>query len=338
MNDPKGKSAFEGSQVGLRRMLAPLLRFKSERPDDPGDGSASDNGSLSSDQDPDIRLSVDGDVGHGAGGFSGKTIYTIIESDIVPRLLMAHSSDTRSDRKGPFILNGSTIDEPCIEAAMVATFAELPLTMEAAELAGIVDQLLDSGIPVEAVCVDLLAPTARHLGEMWERDECDFVDVTMGLWRLQEVMREIGSRHPSMPQKAGPNGRMSAIFSPIPGDDHSFGALMIDQVFTRGGWASEAIPQPERRELLNAVSRRPFDLIGLTITRDCPVAVLRKLIKALRKVSANPQVAIIVGGRFVESDPSIVAEIGADGTGADARAALSVAERLVASTPEYQRG
>ena len=45
--------------------------------------------------------------------------------------------------------------------------------------------------------VDLLAPAARLLGEYWEDDRCDFVDVTMGLWRLQEVVHEIAARAPA---------------------------------------------------------------------------------------------------------------------------------------------
>ena len=313
MVQPSEKNIMGAAPAGLRRMLEPLRRI----------------GTTGRTRPPDC----DSTAGTGAA------LHTIIESDIVPRLLMAHSGEIppgeaaliAEQRAAP----GShpAVTQATVTEATVSRFALLPLNLEAGRLTQEVDRLLEAGVAVESIYIDLLAPTARLLGEMWERDECDFVEVTMGLWRLQEVMREIGSRYPSLRQKSGPPGRMSALFAPLPGDDHSFGALMIDEVFARAGWNSEAIPLPQRRELLDSVSRRSFDIVGLTVTRDCQAGVLRNLIQALRKVSANPQLAIIIGGRFVDADPDVVAEVGADGTGADARTALRVAERLVASAP-----
>jgi hypothetical protein len=61
------------------------------------------------------------------------------------------------------------------------------------------------------VFIDLLAPSARRLGQHWEDDDCDFVDVTMGLWRLQEVMREVTMRFRRRARAARPR---AALFAP----------------------------------------------------------------------------------------------------------------------------
>jgi MerR family transcriptional regulator, light-induced transcriptional regulator len=246
------------------------------------------------------------------------SVNTIIESEIIPRLLMAHSAtDTRTR---PRLLRSITPDE-------AARFAELPLRLEAASLLEEVDAFIAKGASVETICLDLLAPAARKLGEMWERDECDFLDVTMGLWRLQEVMREVAARAPvDLAGKATPH---SALFSPMPGDHHNFGTLMIDEVFARSGWRSEALVKPERRELLDRLARQPFDLLGLTLARDCPSAALSNLIRAVRNVSANPNIIVLVGGRMINENPGMAMEVGADGTGADALCALELANRLV---------
>jgi methanogenic corrinoid protein MtbC1 len=246
------------------------------------------------------------------------SVNTIIESEIIPRLLMAHSAtDTRTR---PRLLRGITPDE-------ASRFAELPLRLEAASLLEEVDGFIAKGASVETICLDLLAPAARMLGEMWERDECDFLDVTMGLWRLQEVMREVAARSPV--DFAGMALPYSALFSPMPGDHHNFGTLMLDEVFARGGWRSEALVKPERRELLDRLARQPFDLIGLTLARDCPSAALSNLIKAVRNVSANPHIIVLVGGRMINENPVMAMEVGADGTGADALSALEFANSLV---------
>jgi methanogenic corrinoid protein MtbC1 len=246
------------------------------------------------------------------------SVNTIIESEIIPRLLMAHSAtDTRTR---PRLMRSITADE-------ASRFAVLPLRLEAASLLEEVDAFIAKGASVETICLDLLAPAARKLGEMWERDECDFLDVTMGLWRLQEVMREVAARSPV--DFAGLALPYSALFSPMPGDHHNFGTLMLEEVFARGGWRSEALIKPERRELLDRLARQPFDLVGLTLARDCPSAALNNLIKAVRNVSANPHIIVLVGGRMVNGNPGIAKEVGADGTGADALAALEFANGLV---------
>jgi Predicted cobalamin binding protein len=203
----------------------------------------------------------------------------------------------------------------------------LPLRLEAASLLEEVDAFIAEGTTVETICLDLLAPAARMLGEMWDRDECDFIDVTMGLWRLQEVMREIAARSPAdLPSLKVPR---SALFSPMPGDHHNFGTLMIEEVFSRAGWQSEALVKPERRDLLDRLAHRPFDVVGLTLARDCPSAALANLVKAMRNASANPRIAVLVGGRMINENPGMVEEVGADGTGADALAALETAENLM---------
>ncbi|MCR9179580.1 MAG: cobalamin B12-binding domain-containing protein [Erythrobacteraceae bacterium] len=246
------------------------------------------------------------------------SVNAMIEGEIIPRLLMAHNTGT--------VHAIGKRDRP-ISPDDASRFAMLPLRLEAASLLEEVDAFIADGASVETICLDLLAPAARMLGVMWDRDECDFIDVTMGLWRLQEVMREIAARSPAdLPSLNVPR---SALFAPMPGDHHNFGTLMIEEVFSRAGWQSEALVKPERRELLDRLAQRPFDLVGLTLGRDCPSAALANLVKAMRSASANPGIAVFVGGRMINENPAIVEEVGADGTGADALAALEMAENLV---------
>lgn len=245
-------------------------------------------------------------------------VNTIIESQIIPRLLMAHNTSNTTGRSRR--LRAISADE-------ASRFALLPLRLEAASLLEEVDAFIAKGASVETICLDLLAPAARKLGEMWDRDECDFLDVTMGLWRLQEVMREVAARSPA--DFGSLHMPYSALFSAMPGDYHSFGVMMIEEVFARAGWRSEALVKPARRELLDRLARQPFDLIGLTLARDCPSAALGNLIKAVRNVSANPRIIVLIGGRMINENPRIAIDVGADGTGADALLALGVANSLV---------
>lgn len=239
----------------------------------------------------------------------------LIQEQIIPRLLMAHSHN------GP---RHSSEGAQTIDPEDAANFASLPLELEADELLAVVEGYLARGIAVESIFVDLLAPSARKLGQHWEEDGCDFLDVTMGLWRLQEVMREIAICYPSASGLQDPP--RSALFLPMPGDCHSFGALMIEEVFARGGWQTDVLVEPRRKELLQIVAERHFDLVGLTVSNDCPTAVLKELVSAIRSVSRSPKTQIFIGGRMVDDNPGIVAAVGADGTAPDACAFFALAE------------
>jgi methanogenic corrinoid protein MtbC1 len=298
VKEPSAGRRFGGS--ALRRILATPLKWR--KPPEPRQSIAFNRCAA---QDP---------------------VSVVLEGDIIPRLLMAHVVDGSLAPKE---------ERSTINAQDTQTFVALPLAMEAPDLLGEVDRFLGQGLSVEDVYLDLLAPAARHLGELWDRDECDFVDVTMGLWRLQEVMRDMSLRSPPRRDHDGPS--RCALFCPVPGDVHSFGAQMIEEVFARAGWHSEVLLQPRRRELLDYVAKNQVDLIGLTAACSDANAGLPGLIKALRSVSQNPGLSILVGGPMINNDPVIVAQIGADGTGADARAALETAERLVPSVRSRAR-
>lgn len=277
-----------------------------------GAGSAALRGVITAPLDRVRRRSVTADCDQ------NDSVNSIIENEIIPRLLMAHSGTEQ--RAKSRLLRAITPED-------ASRFAMLPLQLEAANLLEEVDGFIAKGATVESICLDLLAPAARRLGEMWETDECDFLDVTMGLWRLQEVMREVAARSPV--DHGGLATPHSALFSPMPGDHHNFGTLMIEEVFARAGWRSEALVKPERRELLDRLARQPFDLLGLTLARDCPSSALANLVKAVRNVSANPHIIVLVGGRMINENPGIAMDVGADGTGADALAALELANSLV---------
>ena len=246
-----------------------------------------------------------------------RSLSALIQSEIIPRLMAVHA------HSAPRVGIGEIAP---LDAADIEDMAALVMQVDADALLAHVDAVLGRGVTVETVMVDLLAPTARLLGDYWEDDRCDFVDVTMGLWRLQEVVHEIAGRTPA---RCGVARGHRALFASMPGDLHSFGAMVIDEVFRRAGWATERIIEAQTSDLLASAAEDWFDLIGLTISCDCHIAELPSIIAALRGVSSNPQVCIMVGGRLFSANPDLAVRVGADGTARDAKLALETAGALV---------
>lgn len=246
----------------------------------------------------------------------------LIEGEIIPRLLIAH----RAQPSSPPHLH--LVNAPVADGTALS-FARAALKCEAYALLVDIDAQLARGVTVETVFLDILAPAARHLGEMWENDTCDFVDVTMALWRLQEIVHELGARMPGAAERRG--GERRALFAPMPGEQHGFGSLMVEEFFRRAGWVTASEPGASEAELLGLVGKRWFELVGLTVACSDHIGDLPRVITALRTHSRNPHLGVMVGGRVFVEQPDLAADCGADGTAADGRQAVQVAEALVES-------
>ena len=104
------------------------------------------------------------------------------------------------------------------------------------------------------------------------------------------------------------------LFASMPGDQHSFGTVVIDELFRRDGWVTDRVSDAETPDLLKRAAADWFDMIGLTISCDCHIGALPSVIVGLRSVSRNPRVCVMVGGRVFSADPELAVKVGADGT------------------------
>ena len=252
------------------------------------------------------------------------SISQLIEKEIIPRLLTTHAT---------LNLKKDFFQGRRVKAYEVTRFSELPLTNEADFLLAEIKKLKADGVSTESIFVDLLAASANKLGRMWENDECDFIDVTMGVGRLNEVMREFSLQ--AIREQNGRTHLNTALFTPFPGDQHNFGALVVEEIFANAGWATEALLTPKRQELLHIIAHKNFSLVGLTISCDYPSGTIVQLITAIRSVSKNPDVCVLVGGRFINENPEMAVKLGADGTATDARSALDLANSLIVSSEQF---
>lgn len=242
-----------------------------------------------------------------------RLLAALIDGDIIPRLTTA-----RSDASPP-----SAIDA-MIQPDDVNAFVPLALHVDAGELLARVEAMIARGVTINALLLELLAPVARRLGELWEDDRCDFVDVTMGLWRLQQIVHDLTSRYP-----IDPHGARRALFFGMPGDQHSFGATVIEEVFRLEGWDTELLVDPSDHDLLERVACGWYDIVGLTVSLACHIERVPSVIQGLRSVSLNPRIRVMVGGPAINADPALATRIGADGTASDAKMAVKLAEELV---------
>jgi MerR family transcriptional regulator, light-induced transcriptional regulator len=251
----------------------------------------------------------------------------LLENLVIPKLIADRDKRNNWLHLPGLSASGKVERQSAITTADVEKFTQLSIDGEALALLDFVDHCLETGSSVETVYVELLAPAARRLGEYWEEDSEDFVGVTMGLWRIQEILRELALRIP--PKSRPGHGQRSALFSMMPGEQHSFGTLMVAECFQRAGWDTDVLIEPTQSELTGKFAKQHYDLIGLTVSRDCSTSALGSMVKTIKAVSSNPHVRILLGGRVINEQPELVDECGADATANDAMSAVALADRLV---------
>lgn len=216
------------------------------------------------------------------------------------------------------------------DAAAIDAFVECVVGADEESASAYVLALIDRGVPVEAIYLDLLAPTARHLGELWNDDACDFVDVTIALGRLQRVVREISPRFVGHGTRADA-GR--ALLSCIPGEQHTLGLFMVSEFFVRDGWEVSLGAPLAECDLAALVRDEWFDVVGFSVACNSRIPYLSREIPRLRRASRNPRLAVMVGGRLFNDHPAMVARVHADASATDARGAPLLARRLMGAEP-----
>ena len=281
----------------------------------------------------DGRPRLDDTDGRGAGpatepyesGSGERTAWLLdtIEAEIIPRLMLAHRTQPHAGPQRSSLRTGPTSDE-------IEEFSNLCLVQDASASLAYVVALRDEGLTLEEIYLDLLTPAARRLGALWETDDRDFTEVTIGLWRMQQVMYELS---PSFRRETDHQpGSRSALLAPAPGSQHTLGVFMVAEFFRRAGWNVSGEPAMSARELIQAVSHDWYDVAGLSVGAELHIDGLTQFIADLRRASRNKALAIMVGGPIFVLHPEFVALTGADGTASDASKALTEAEKLVMSS------
>ena len=256
----------------------------------------------------------------------------VLREDV--ELVNTHTLETHSLAKAEM---STAIREPdCPGPLEIAEFAHAVLTEGPGPAMRSIEARIAGGLSLDAVYLDLLAPAARHLGQLWEDDRCDFTDVTIGLGAMHRILRELspqfrsevncdsGSALPSV------NSGRRMLLVPASGEQHSLGLMMIADFFARAGWDVTGGETPTGADLFRLVRDQWFDVVGMAVGCDRRLELLAADIRTLRSTSSNRDIRVMLGGPILAAHPEYVGVVGADGMAADARQALEVAERLVA--------
>ena len=243
-----------------------------------------------------------------------------IEQEIIPRLMLAHRTAAEPLLRPAGQACAVSFDD-------VKQFAKLVLSHDEDAAFAAVHSLRARQVSIDRIFLELLAPTARYLGELWDDDLCNFTDVTVGLGRLQRVLRELSPalgrsvEHPAQGRRV--------LLLPSPGEQHTFGLAMVAEFFRHAGWDVTGGAWTAGIDATALVSAEWFDVVGFSLGAELHLQALADCISAVRHAACNPRLKVLVGGPLFGAHPEFAAKAGADGMTIDGREAPVLAEGLI---------
>lgn len=254
---------------------------------------------------------------------SNIVLANIIENEILPRLSFSNCS--HSDVGGLGEEWYSVADIVDIEALTFLVLSDAP----ADKIIDKLQILIDHGVSIQTICIDILAPVARKIGDLWHNDHCRIIDVTLSLSRLHWVLLEIGRRNSEVPRRL--SGQRRIFLAPVPEEQHRFGLLMIGEAFSQAGWDVSSNYDTTASAILHVVSENNFDIVGISITGEEFFDQLRDVIFQVRKHSRNHDLEIIVGGGLFALHPEFASRVVGATVVVDGVNAVEAAENLIYS-------
>ncbi|MCA3555240.1 B12-binding domain-containing protein [Aestuariivirga sp.] len=216
-----------------------------------------------------------------------------------------------------------------LRSAEIAELARLLLGPENEDAFNFVLKLRDGGVSLDDLHAELLEPAARLLGELWTEDKADFLDVTIGMSRLQRLVHVFEG----LGQIPDYDEKRRVLLAAAPGEQHSLGSTIVQKFLRAGGWHVWSCHTATPDEPAGIVAREWFGVVGFSLGSDVHVPSLKEAIRLVRERSLNPRIGIMIGGSAVARQPELVDAVGADGTAANGPAAVILARKLLAGAP-----
>ncbi|MEO0615456.1 MAG: cobalamin B12-binding domain-containing protein [Pseudomonadota bacterium] len=226
----------------------------------------------------------------------------LIDQEIIPRLQMTFPSPT------PDVEEVAATARPEYD---VERFLSVLRSGEVEEAFSFIEDLRDSDHDLIQIYRHLLAPAAQRLGEMWERDECNFADVTIAVTKMRHMAIATA---PLFPIHSFEEGREapSILVTTVPGEQHSMGLHLAVESFRSEGWTVWSGMPRSTSELIDLVAQQHCDVIGLSISADRNLSILAEAIVDARRASINDGVKIVIGGGIAAHSPEKLEALNVD--------------------------
>ena len=191
-------------------------------------------------------------------------------------------------------------------------------------VAGQVSAALKAGADPRAVLNSGLSAGMRVVGERFQSGEYFLTELLLagevmkaGLVPLEPLLTNTDIR-----------SKGTVVLATVKGDIHDLGKNLVGMMLRASGFevidlGSDVAPQ----RIVDAVRSNGAKIVGLSMLLTPMIISLRSTIEEITKAGLRQQVKIIIGGAC--TTPGLAKEMGCDGHGEDAMAAVNLCEEYI---------
>lgn len=229
----------------------------------------------------------------------GEKLRRVIQGTVAS--MTAEKLSTRYDR-------GLEHDRLYDKALAEFRFLILDPRTRAASLRAFLEHELPPGRP-HYVKVLFLETIARLLGKEWVSDECDFIDVTIGTARLQEMATCL-----SLELRGSPRSTIAPsalIMAPV-GEQHTLMPHLIGLLFDSLGWSSQVLEPAATKTGALARGLEGADVACIGWSNVRLATEFKTLVQDVRKLRKGPRLPLVVGGAAALDSIDFLVGLGID--------------------------
>ena len=197
-----------------------------------------------------------------------------------------------------------------------------------------ITELLNLGMGIDLIVLELIPRIARKLGNQWASDSLSFAEVTIATGRLQKLIYSLD--HLYQETRTSPTTTHSILVTAAPGSHHTLGPLILSNYFTWAGWSVLSESAPSERFIETTVSSKSLTAIAVSIADYDQLDRLPKLIQSIRSKSLNPAIIVLTGGSLYNADAMSFGHIKADIKSSTPEEALHQLNRILNITTEVR--
>ncbi len=197
-------------------------------------------------------------------------------------------------------------------------------------VAELVQEALDNGVDTNTILLEGLSRGMELVGEKYETGEYFIPDM---LTAAEAVEAGMTVMEPYLAGGDKNEGKGKVVMATVEKDLHDIGKNLVSIMLKGAGFTvvDLGIDVPAAR-IVEVAEEENAGLVGLSALLNTTMVNMGNVVKELEQKGLRDQVKVIIGGAPTSED--FAREIGADGYGKDAFAAIRVAEKLLQAKGE----
>ncbi|EBA14109.1 cobalamin B12-binding domain-containing protein [Roseobacter sp. CCS2] len=201
--------------------------------------------------------------------------------------------------------------QPKLDETLYLQLKTAALNPDATACRRAVKASLAKGTSPEELADVYIPAIARDMGDRWCEDQLSFASVTIGVSRLQAMMRELGPNWAS--DNAAAPGAPSILLIVLQDVYHTLGAIVLTSQLRRKGFSVKLLLGCRSEDIAERIQRTKYHSVFISSSRGETLESLRRIVDVVKN-STDRSPPVVVGGTIldVETINDVTALTGAD--------------------------